>query len=188
MSLITIKDLSELKKYLKDGTDNVYEFKILGIFVDVKFKCDIFDTRNKRKHELKQDGGVVILKARSIKAKNLIVDRIEVDKIKADSIVATYIFAKKVKANTIESMNIEAEKVKCKILNSLVLQANKIKSEYVDICELRNCNKLKAKKVSMLSMDGGRVITKCLSFNDKNKEDCLPITKRRFEKQGEEKK
>lgn len=188
MNLITIKDPSELKKYLKEGTDSVYEFKILGILVDVKFKCDIFDTRNKRKHEQKQDGGMVILKAHSISAKNLIVDKIEVDKIYADSLVATYIFAKKVKANTIESMNIEAEKVKCKILNSLVLQAGKIKAEYVDICELRNCNKLKAKKVSMLSMDGGRVKTKCLSFNDKNKEDCLPLTKRRFSKMSDEKK
>lgn len=186
MDIITIKEPSELKKYLKEGTDSVYEFKLLGLLVNVKFKCNIFDTRNKRMHDNGQDGGMVIFKAHSIKGNNIIVDRLEADKIKANSIVSTYIFADKVKAQTIESMNIEARKVKAKIINSLVIQSKKVKAEYIDICELRNCDKLKARKVSLLSMNGGRIIADEVSFNNKKDDECLPMTRKRFAKKVEE--
>ncbi len=182
MDIITIREPSEIKKYLKEGADSVYEFKILGLLVNVKFKCNIFDTRNKRVHDNGQDGGMVIFKAHSIKGNNIIVDRLEADKIKANSIVSTYIFADKVKAQTIESMNIEARKVKAKIINSLVIEAGKIKADYIDICELRNCDKLKAKKVTLLSMNGGKIQAGEVSFNNKKEEECLPMTRRRFTK------
>jgi len=188
MDIITIKEPNEIKKYLKEGTDSVYEFKILGLFVNVKFKCNIFDTRNKRLHENGQDGGMVIFKARSIKGNNIIVDRLEADKIKASSIVSTYIFAENVKAQTIESMNIEAKKVKAKIINSLVIEACKIKAEYIDICELRNCDKLKAKKVTLLSMNGGKIKAGEVSFNNKKEDECLPMTRRRFTRKVEDEK
>lgn len=188
MDIITIKEPSEIKKYLKEGTDSVYEFKILGLLVNVKFKCNIFDTRNKRIHDDGQDGGMVIFKAHSIKGNNIIVDRLEADKIKASSIVSTYIFADKVKAQTIDSMNIEAKKVKAKIINSLVIESGKIKADYIDICELRNCDKLKAKKVTLLSMNGGKIKAGEVSFNNKKDDDCLPMTRRRFTRKFEEDK
>ncbi len=187
MDIITIKDQSELKKYLKEGSDCVYEFKLLGIYVNVKFKCNIFDTRNKRIHEGGKDGGMVVFKARSVKGNNIVVDSLEVDKIKAKSILSTYIFADKIKADTIEAMNVEANKVKAKIINSLVIQAKKVKAEYIDICELRSCSKLKAKKVSLLSMNGGRIIADEVSFNNKKEDQCLPMTRRRLSKTFQEK-
>ncbi len=178
MSLITIKTPEEMKKYLKEGTDSVYEFKIMGIFVDVKFKFNLFDTRSKRIKEEDKEGGLVVIKARSIKADSIVVDRIESDKIKANAITATYLFVKKIKARVVECMNIESEYIKSTFINTTVLDAKKIKTDYVDTCELRNCRKMKAKKVSLLSMDGGKLRAAQVSINNNIDADILPKTRK----------
>lgn len=174
MSIIKLNSVEDMKKHLKEGSDNIFEFKIMGIYVDVKFNFNFFDTRNKRGEE----GGLVTLKARSIKADSIIVDKIEVDKVKAHSVTATYLFAKKVKVDILECMNIETKKLKGKIINTTVLDSEKVKAEYVDACELRNCQKLKAKKVSLLSMNGGRVKAKEVCVNDAQNESNLPSTRK----------
>lgn len=176
--MITITNAHDMQKYLKDGTNSVYEFKSMGMLADVKFKCNLFDTRNKRIHDGGEEGGAVILKAKSVKADHLIVDHIEADKIDVSNLVATYIFGRKIRASQIECMNIEADCLRCEILYATVLAARKVNAEYVDVCELRNCSKMKVRKATLLSTNGGKIKAKQLSLNEKKDASLLPKTRR----------
>lgn len=176
--MITITNSQDMQKYLKEGTNSVYEFKSMGMLADVKFKYNLFDTRNKRIHDGGEEGGAVILKAKSIKADHLIVDHIEADKIDVSNLVATFIFGRKIRASQIECMNIEADYLRCEILYATVLAARKVNAEYVDVCELRNCSKMKVRKATLLSTNGGKIKAKQLSLNEKKDASLLPKTRR----------
>ncbi len=175
MVKIVIRNQADLNKYLKPGSKYIYEFKKLGLLANVKIKFDLFDTKNARE-DGKESENKVILKANKISAKCLIVDQIEADKIRAKSIVATYVFAKKVRCGTISVKNLEADKVRCTLFNGMVLKARKVRGEYIDVCEIRNCSKIRAKAIKMLTMNGGKLRAGTVNLAKEGEEYKLPET------------
>lgn len=175
MVKIVIRNQEELNKYLKPGSKYIYEFKKLGLLANVKIKYDLFDTKNARENGA-ESTNKVILRANKIKAKSLVVDQIEADKIKAKSIVATYVFAKKVNCGSINVKNLEADKVRCTLFNGMILTARKVRGEYIDVCEIRNCSKIRAKAIKMLTMSGGKLRAGIVNLAKEDEEYKLPET------------
>lgn len=175
MVKIVIRNQEELNKYLKPGTEYIYEFKKLGLLANVKIKFDLFDTKNARENGAESENKV-ILKANKIKAKSLVVDQIEADKVRAKSIVATYVFAKNVNCGSINVKNLEADKVRCTLFNGMVLKARKVSGEYIDVCEIRNCSRIRAKAIKMLTMNGGKLRAGIVNLAKEDEEYKLPET------------
>lgn len=175
MVKIVIKNKDDLNKYLKPGSKYIYEFKKLGLLANVKIKFDLFDTKNARENGNDSENKV-ILKASKIKGKSIVVDQIEADVVKAKSIVSTYVFAKKVRCGSINVKNLEADKVNCTLFNGMILTARKVRGEYIDVCEIRNCSKIRARAIKMLTMSGGKLRAGMVNLAKEDEEYKLPET------------